>query len=160
VLESLENSPFSVWAKSSLWGWPTVLTIHVLGTAIVIGLLFIVHLRLFGLFDTISYTSLRRLFPAIWAAFAVQLLSGAALWITKPTRYAVDVAFLLKIALVIAGFVLTLYLHHIMKREGNSWEAGTLSPRRLTFLVPSLLVWGGVVIVGRLTAYLGALPVG
>lgn len=141
-------------------GWPTALTIHVLGTALVIGLIFIVNLRLLGLFDTISYTSLKRLFPAIWAGFAVQFLSGAALWATKPTRYAVDVAFLLKLALVVAGFILTLYLYGAMKREAGSWEAGTVSSHGTKFVVPSLLIWCGVVIAGRLTAYLGALPIG
>jgi hypothetical protein len=160
MLEMLENSPFSVWAKASLWGWPTALTIHVLGTALLIGLLFIINLRLLGLFDTIAYTSLRRLFPAVWAAFAVQLLSGGALWVTKATQYAVDVAFLLKLMLVVAGFILTVYLYGQMKREANSWAAGTASPRALDYVVPSLLVWCGVIIAGRLTAYLGALSVG
>ena len=157
MLEALENSPFSVWAKASLWGWPTALTIHVLGTALLIGLLFIINLRLLGLFDTIAYTSLRRLFPAVWAAFAVQLLSGGVLWATKATQYAVDIAFLLKLVLVAAGFILTVYLYGQMKREGNSWEAGTASPRAFDYVVPSLLVWCGVIIAGRLTAYLGAL---
>ena len=157
MLEAFENSPFSVWAKASLWGWPTVLTIHVLGTALLIGLLFIINLRLLGLFDTIAYTSLRRLFPAVWAAFAVQLLSGGVLWATKATQYAVDIAFLLKLVLVAAGFILTVYLYGQMKREGNSWEAGTASPRAFDYVVPSLLVWCGVIIAGRLTAYLGAL---
>jgi len=157
MLEALENSPFSVWAKASLWGWPTALTTHVLGTALLIGLLFIINLRLLGLFDTIAYTSLRRLFPAVWAAFAVQLLSGGVLWATKATQYAVDIAFLLKLVLVAAGFILTVYLYGQMKREGNSWEAGTASPRAFDYVVPSLLVWCGVIIAGRLTAYLGAL---
>lgn len=159
MLEALESSEFSVWAKASVLGWPTALTVHALGTAAVVGLLLIVNLRLLGLFDTISYTSLRKLFPAIYTAFAVQLLSGAALFVTKATRYAVDVAFLLKIALVVAGFVMAVYLDGFLKREGNAWEAGTGSPRDINFVVPSLLVWFGVVIAGRLTAYLGAIPV-
>ena len=157
MLEELENSTFSVWAKASLWGWPTALTIHVLGTAVLIGLLVIVNLRLLGLFDTIAYTSLRRLFPAIWVAFAVQLLSGGVLWATKATRYAVDVAFWLKIALVVAGFVMTVYLYSLLKRKGTSWEAGTAAPGGLDFALPALLVWFGVIIAGRLTAYLGAI---
>jgi hypothetical protein len=161
VLAWLENSPFSLWVKGgSLWGWPTLLTIHVLGTALVIGLIFIVHLRLLGLFDAIAYASLRRLFPALWAGFAVQFLSGLALWVAKPTQYAIDVAFLLKLALVVAGFILAVYLHGAVRRQANSWAAGTASPRRLDFVVPSLLVWCGVVVIGRLTAFLGALPTG
>jgi hypothetical protein len=136
------------------------LTVHALGTALVIGFIFIINLRLLGLFDTIPYTSLKRLFPVLWAAFLLQFVSGAMLWMAKPTRYAVDVAFLLKLLLVIVGFVLTLYLYGVVKREAPSWEAGTVSPQRFKFVAPSLLVWCGVVIAGRLTAYLGSLYTG
>jgi len=162
VLEWLESSQFSVWARGeSIWGWPFALTVHALGTALVIGFIFIINLRLLGLFETIPYTSLRRLFPVVWAAFALQFLSGFALWMTKPTRYVADAAFVLKFSLVIVGFVLTLYLYDIMKREAASWEAaGAVSPRGFKFVIPSLLVWCVVVIAGRLTAYLGALYAG
>ena len=63
------------------------------------------------------------------------------------------------IAVKAAGFVLTLMLYGAVKREAVSWAAGTAAPpRRIEFVVPSLLVWCGVVIFGRLTAFLGALP--
>ena len=159
MLESLESSQFSVWARGdSIWGWPFALTVHSLGTAVVIGLIFIINLRLLGLFETIPYRSLNRLFPSLWIAFAVQFLSGFALWMTKPTRYAADAAFLLKLSLVIVGFVLVLYLYRTMKREAASWEAaGAISSQGFKFVAPSLLVWCFVVIAGRMTAYLGAL---
>jgi hypothetical protein len=158
----LENSPFSVWERGdSLWGWPFTLTVHTLGTAVVIGLVFIINLRLLGLFETVPYTSLKRLFSVVWAAFAVQVLSGAVLWMTKPTRYVADVAFLLKLLLVIAGFVLMLYLYGTVRREAASWEAaGAVSSRGFKFVAPALLVWCGALIAGRLTAYLGSLYTG
>jgi hypothetical protein len=159
VLEWLENSPFSVWAKASPWGSPTLLTVHVLGTALVFSVIVIVHLRLFGLFDAIAYTSLKRLFPALWVGLALQLVSGVALWTTKATQYSIDVAFLLKLALIVAGFILALTLYGAVKREANSWAADTAAPPRLQFVLPSLLVWCAVIIFGRLTAFLGALPI-
>ncbi len=158
MLAWLENSPFSVWAKTSLWGSPTLLTIHVLGTALVIGLIVIIHLRLLGLFDSIAYTSLKRLFSALWVGFAVQLVSGALLWATKATQYAVDVAFLVKLCLVAAGFVLTLILYGAVRREAVSWAADTAAPRRYEVVLPALVVWCAVVVFARLTAFLGALP--
>ena len=159
MLAWLENSPLSVWAKGSLWGSPTFLTLHVLGTALVISVIIIVHLRLFGLFDAIAYTSLKGLFPALWVGLALQLVSGVALWATKATQYSVDVAFLLKLALVVVGFILALMLYGAVKREANSWAADTAAPRRLEVVLPSLLVWCAIIIFGRLTAFLGALPI-
>jgi outer membrane protein OmpA-like peptidoglycan-associated protein len=150
-----------VWAKgNSLLGGPTLLTIHVLGTALVIGLIFIIHLRLLGVFDGIAYTSLRRLFPALWVGFAVQLVSGALLWVTKATQYTVDVAFLVKLVLVAAGFILALILYSAVKREAVSWAADTAAPRRFEAVLPSLVVWCAVLVFARLTAFLGALPDG
>ena len=134
------------------------LTVHAFGTAVVIGFIFIINLRLLGLFETIPYSSLDRLFPAIWVAFVVQLLSGFALWMTKPTQYVADGAFVLKTLLVIVGFVLTLYLYGALKREAAAWEAaGAIPSRAFKFVAAALLVWFGVVVAGRLTAHLGSL---
>jgi hypothetical protein len=159
VLAWLEGSEFSVWERSeTLWGWPLSLTLHTLGTALVIGFIFIVNLRLIGLFETIPYTSLKRLFPVIWVAFAVQFVTGFALWATKPTRYVADTAFMLKFSFLVIGFILTLYLYGTMKREAASWEAaGAVSSRGFKFAAPSLLVWCVVLITARLTAHLGSL---
>jgi hypothetical protein len=162
VLAWLESTPFSAWERSeTLLGWPLTLTIHALGTALVIGFAFIINLRLLGLFETIPYTSLKRLFPVVWAALVLQFLSGFALWMTKPTRYMADTAFLLKFLFLIIGIVLTSYLYATMKREAASWEAaGAVSSRGFKLVAPSLLVWCVVLIAGRLTAYLGALYTG
>ncbi len=158
MLEALENSELSVWIRTDLWGWPLALTLHALGTATVVGLIIIIGLRLLGLFELIPYTSLKRLFPVIWVALAVQLVSGFLLWMTKPTRYVVDGAFLLKVALIIAGIVLTYSFSNTLDRESSSWDAkGTVSSRTVQFVAAILLIWCTVVIAGRLTGYLGAI---
>ena len=159
VLEWLESTQFSALVRSELWGWPLALTLHALGTALVIGFVAIIGLRLLGLFDLIPYTSLKRMFPVIWAALALQLLSGFTLWMTKPTQYVADVAFLLKVLLVILGTILTLSLYGTVTREATSWGAkgGVVSPRAVTFVAATLLVWCGALVAGRLTAYLGSL---
>src|SRR6202011_2339344 len=97
-----------------------------------------------GLFETISYRSLSRLFPAIWVAFVLQFLRGFALWMTKPAQYVADGAFVLKSSLVIVGIILTLYFHGAIKREGHAWEAaGAIPSRVVKFVAAALLVWGG-----------------
>ena len=162
MLEWLENTEFSAWTRGeSLWGWPFALTVHAFGTAVVIGFTLIMSLRLFGFFETIPYSSLRRLFPAIWVAFVLQFLSGFTLWMTKPTRYVTDGAFVIKFSLVIIGIILTLYFFATMKREAGSWEAkGGVSSRGVKFAAAAVLVWCSVLVAGRLTAYLGSLYTG
>jgi predicted ABC-type exoprotein transport system permease subunit len=158
VLAWLESTQYSAWVREELWGWPLALTVHVLGTALVIGFIFIIGLRLLGLFETIPYASLNRLFPVIWVALVVQFLSGFTLWMAKPTRYVADGAFVLKLALVIVGIILTWYFQGTIKREAAAWEAaGAVSSRVVKFVAATLLVWCSVLVAGRMTAYLGSI---
>lgn len=158
MLAWLEGTQYSAWVRGELWGWPLVLTVHAFGTAVVIGFILIINLRLLGLFETIPYSSLNRLFPVVWVALVLQFLSGFALWMTKPTQYVADVAFVLKFSLVIVGVILTLYFYGTIKREAASWEAkGAVSSRGLKFVAATTLVWCGVLVAGRLTAYLGSI---
>jgi hypothetical protein len=157
-LELLESSDFSAWIRSDLWGWPMALTLHALGTALTVGFIFVIGLRLLGLFELIPYGSLHRLFPAIWLGLVLQLVSGFVLWTAKPTRYVADGAFVLKTLLVIVGVVLTVYFYGIVKREAASWDAnGAVSSRVVRLAAAALIVWCTVVITGRLTGYLGAI---
>jgi hypothetical protein len=161
VLAWLESSQYAVWVRGELWGWPLALTVHAFGTALVVGFIFIINLRLLGLFETIPYTSLNRLFPVVWVALVLQLLSGFTLWMTKPTRYVADGAFVLKFSLVVVGTILTLYLYGTIKREAAAWEAaGAVSSRGIKFVAATLLVWCSVLIAGRLTAHLGSIYIG
>ena len=158
MLEWLESTQFSAWVRNELWGWPMALTVHAFGTALVIGFVLIIGLRLLGLFELIPYSLLNRLFPVIWVALVLQLLSGFALWSTKPTQYVVDVAFLVKFSLVIVGTILTLSLYRTVKREAASWEAkGAVSSRGVQFVAAALVVWCVVLVASRLTAHLGAI---
>lgn len=159
MLQWLENTQFSAAVRTELWGWPFVLTAHVLGTALVMGFVLVICLRLLGLFDLMPYASLRRMFPIIWAALALQLVSGFILWMTKPSQYLADVAFLLKVLLVVVGTVLTLSLSGTVTREAPSWDAkgGAIPSPAVTFVTATLVVWCAALIVARLTAYLGSL---
>jgi hypothetical protein len=141
-----------------VWGWPFVVTLHTLGTAVIIGLIFVITLRLLGLFETIPYSSLKRLFPVLWVAFVVEFATGFVLWGTKPTRYVADGAFLLKSVFIIVGVTLTVYLYGIMKREASSWEtSGAVSSDAAKLVAPTLLAWCVVLIAARMTALLGSI---
>ena len=66
MLQWLEGSEYAQWMLGeSLLGWPLMLTIHAFGTAVVIGFIFIIDLRLIGFFRTIPYTALNRLSSSV-----------------------------------------------------------------------------------------------
>jgi uncharacterized membrane protein len=124
----------------------------------VVGLTFIIGLRLFGLFGTIPYTSMNKLLPFIWFAAACQIVSGVTLWMTKPGQYLADGMFEVKFTFVIIALVVTWYFQSTMKQEAASWEAkGAVSSRGRKLASATCLLWAAVTIGGRLTAYLGSL---
>lgn len=157
MLEWLENTQFAAGVREDVWGWPLALTLHAFGTALVVGFILIISLRLLGFFKMIPYTSLGRLFPVIWAALLLQFLSGFTLWMAKPTRYVADGAFMLKFSLIVVGIILTLQFYRTINLEAPAWEAqGAVSARGVKFVAAALVVWGSVLVAGRLTGYLGS----
>ena len=158
MLDSLASSQFSALIRTQLWGWPLALTLHALGTALVLGFIIIITLRLLGLFELIPYRALNRLFPIVWGALALQVVSGLVLWVAKPAQYVADGAFLLKVLLIVVGAVLTANLSKMVTRDGASWDTnGGVPARGLRFVATTLVVWCVVLVAGRLTGYLGSI---
>ena len=158
MLEWLESTQFSTWIRTELWGWPLALTFHAFGTALVVGFIVIIGLRLMGLFTLIPYTFLNRLFPVVWGALALQLVSGFMLWMAKPPQYLGDAAFVLKLLLIVVGLVLTSRFQKTIQQESASWEAKrAVSSRGVSLGTAALVVWCVVLLAGRLTAHLGSI---
>ena len=159
MLEALGKTAYSDWVRES-WGWAFALTIHAFGNAIVVGLVLIMAMRLFGLFRTIPYTALPKLFPFIWVAICFQVYSGFTLWMSKPGRYVKDGVFDIKFSLVVTGVVLLVFFQRTIARDAPDWQkAGKVTTKGLRFAAAAALCWAFVIIMGRLTAYLGSLYV-
>ena len=157
MLDWLQNTEYATWVRES-WGWPFALTLHAFGNAIVVGLIFIICLRVLGLFRTIPFTSLNKLIPIIWIGLIIQVYSGFTLWSSKPTKYLSDGMFQWKFTLVVLGVIITYYFHGTLNRETAGWAAAGRVPSKSVRLVAlTALVWAAVLVAGRLTAYLGQL---
>jgi len=157
MFEWLEATSVAIWVKES-WGWPLALTIHAFGSALMVGFSFIMLLRLIGLFRTIPAGSLQKLIPIIWVCLVLQFVSGGLLWLTKPARYLTDGLFDVKMFFVILGFFMTMQFQKTIRAEAGGWESsGTISKRGLQFVALTAFAWAGVLVMGRLTAYLGQL---
>jgi hypothetical protein len=157
MFEWLEATALATWVKES-WGWPLALTIHAFGSAIMVGFSFIMALRLMGLYRTIPPSSLQRLIPIIWFCLGLQVCSGLLLWLTKPGRYLSDGLFDVKMMFVILGIFMTLNFQRVIRAEAGGWDStGVISKRGLQFVGLTAFAWAGVLVMGRLTAYLGQL---
>ena len=157
-LQSLQSTPYAAWVREQ-WGWAFALTIHAFGNATVVGLIFIIGLRLFGFFKSVPLPTLKSFFPFIWVGVVFQVLSGVTMWMTKPAKYVQDPVFIVKFSLVVIGVIVTIPYQKYLIKHLQEWQAegNKVSSRGVAFAALTCFVWAGVLVMGRLTAYLGQL---
>ena len=83
MLEWLENTQFPLRSEPSCGVGRWCSTAHALGTALVMGFVLIISLRLLGLFNLMPYASLRRMFPDRLGSTRAAMISGFILWMTS-----------------------------------------------------------------------------
>lgn len=154
-MEWLESTALAEWVRTSLVGYPFVLTVHSIGMAIMVGLVWIVDLRLLGWFRRIPYTALDNLIRVAWYGLAVNVVSGAAIFTSQATFYVTSPPFLIKMLMVVSGSILAGYMQPILRRESSTWSAGSDVPQKMkTLAAASFLIWLTAIVTGRFTAYL------
>ena len=151
----LENSGFADWVRSSFVGYPLVLTLHSVGMAIMVGLVFMLNLRLVGMFSRVPYSALSKMLGLAWIGFGINFLSGVAIFTSQVTAYVTNVPFLIKIAAVFIGAGIAGYMQPVLNRESATWEGASDVPDSIRKLaIVSLSLWAVAIIMGRFTAYL------
>jgi len=153
ILSALENSGFSVWLKesNSIWGYATVLTLHTIGLALLVGANAVLDLRLLGVGPRVPLEELSRAFLVMWIGFWINAVSGAMLFAADATTKGTTPLFMGKLALVATGVVVI-----IMTRRqvyGNTPDHPRVNTAAKVLAVTSLLVWVAAITAGRLMAY-------
>ena len=151
-LATLESLPFSTWLRESdsIWAYPTMLTLHTIGLALLVGASAALNLRVLGGGQAIALADLRPLFRWMWIGFWINALSGVVLLAADATTKAAAPMFLIKLGLVATGVAVMA----AQKRETFAPAAATTrGARSLAFV--SLTVWFTAIFAGRLMAYPG-----
>jgi hypothetical protein len=154
--EWLEAFPTSAAIRESLNGYPILLTSHVVGMCLFLGLVIMMDLRLanLGFRDTRFSELQKRLFPWQMVGLAVTSVTGLLLFYGQPTRYYGKALFWTKLVLMAFAGVNAMYFHLTTYRSVGKWDAERIFPQGAKIAgVLSLVLWAGVVIFGRLTAY-------
>ncbi len=154
-LNWLESTAYSQWIVSGLTGWPLMLSMHAVGLAIIVGVMFALNLRVFGLFRPIPLTSLHGLMAIGWIGIGLNVFSGLSLFVAQAAFYVTNFPFLFKITFVILGIGNLYHMQKLLKRDAASWEAAGAVPRKgLVLAGTSFAFWTIAVVTGRLIAYL------
>ncbi len=163
----LQGLPISEWVQTSDYGFPLLLAAHSIGLAGVVGVLVILNLRVLGFAEGIPIAALSRLMPVAWIGFSINFLSGLLLFMANATRLVTNWAFLLKMAAVLLGGIVTWILWRTLRRRnGPSAEPAAEPPQPGTMTVAyqvtaaarmtaaiSLGVWFAAILFGRVIAY-------
>jgi uncharacterized membrane protein len=80
----LQDTDFAHWVASSpsLLAYPTILTLHTVGMAIVVGTCVVMDLRVLGIAADIPVSVFRRAPRLVWTGFAINAATGLALFTT------------------------------------------------------------------------------
>ena len=154
VLVWLESLPLSVWVHESpsVWAQPTVLTLHTMGMAVLVGASWVLDLRLLGISRNVPLSAFRWVFRAVAVGLIVNVVTGVLLFAQRATSLGTATPFLIKMGLVIASVATLVPLRsYVFRSDADQHEVGG-SARLLA--IASILAWAGAITAGRLLAYL------
>ena len=154
-LTAFENSALSTWLResNSIWAYPTVLTLHTIGLALLVGANTALDLRVLGVGKAIAIADLRPLVRWMWIGFWVNALSGVVLLGADATTKAAAPMFVIKMGLVVAGVVIIRALDR--RLYGSSTSPDVTTPAVRVLAMASLALWFVAIAAGRLMAYPG-----
>jgi hypothetical protein len=152
----LYDSSVGTGILESIWVFPIIETIHVLGIALLVGTVAILDLRLLGLAlkrEPVSDVA-SAVLPLTWAGFAVMFVSGFLLFWSEAAKSYANPAFRLKLLLLLLVGLNPLIFHFTIYRSVGDWNARVVTPLQARLAaVFSLTLWGGIVCAGRAIAY-------
>ena len=150
---SLQDSAFTDWflGSDSIWAYPTILTLHTVGMAMLVGASVVVALRLLKVGAGVPLARLLPMYRIIWAGFMINLLSGLVLFVTEAADRVIDPVFYLKLASIGAALWLGILMKRRLRAAGD--VASEVNFGR-GMAAASLSLWTVAIVAGRLMAYL------
>jgi hypothetical protein len=135
--------------RNSVWLYPAVETLHIIGFAVLVGAIVTFDLGVLRMArpgDLGSWS--RAVLPVARAGFGLAVPMGLLLFTVEATAYAANPAF--RVKLLLLGLALAnVVLFHVLARGAPRPTAALRASAAL-----SLAVWLGVLVCGRMIAYL------
>jgi hypothetical protein len=156
LLEWIQATSFAERTRESLYIFPTLEAVHVIGFTLVFGTILVLDLRLLGLASTRRpvHRVVGDVLKWTWVAFAVTAVTGALMFTTNALVYYDNFYFRTKIALLaLAG--LNMFVFEVTARRTiNHWDsARSAPPVGRVVAVLSLVIWVGVIFTGRMIGF-------
>ena len=151
----LQGTAFSQWVAGSpsLLAYPTFLTLHTVGMAIVVGTCSVMALRVLGVAPDMPLHAFRFAHRLVWGGFAVNAATGIALFAMDAEHKATQTVFYVKLVFIALALVCYAQLRRRVFVNPSAMDL-PIGAGAKAFALISLVLWTGATIAGRLMAYL------
>jgi hypothetical protein len=140
----------------SVWVFPIVEGLHLMGIALSVGVLCWLDLRLIGIALTDQPISKvwKQVMPVAVFGFSLMFVTGGLLfWAEAITAYN-SVHFWIKLGLILMAGLNALYFERVTRRGIAAWDTSPVPPLKARIAgFASLILWTAVIITGRTMAY-------
>ncbi|MFK7965120.1 MAG: hypothetical protein AB8C46_14240 [Burkholderiaceae bacterium] len=149
----LEATAVSKGLRTSIWLYPIVNTLHILGLGLLLGATVVLDLRLLGWRRSVSVASLAPvLLPVAGGGLAVATAAGILLFIARPLDYVFNGLFQIKLALLALAL-----LNIWWCMSSSAWQQmvsnGQVNTAVKTSAALSLFLWLAIIFAGRMIGY-------
>ena len=157
VLAWLEQTALSTWVRESpsMFAYPTILFLHTVGLAFLVGPSIAIGARVLGFARRLPLWPMERFYPVMWWGFWINVVSGTVLLIADATTKLTNWDFYLKLAFVLVGMGALTGLRRRVFRDPQIRRDARLPPDAGTWAVVLIVSWVVVITAGRFMAYLG-----
>jgi hypothetical protein len=138
-----------------LLAYATVLFLHAVGLALVVGFNAAVDLRILGVGKEIPISPLDRFYPVMVIGFWINAVSGFGLMMASASQMLINPLFYLKLGFILLAVINLVVLRTQVLRDPYV-DKRPLPAKAKVLAATSLLFWVGAITAGRLTAYLGS----
>jgi len=156
ILQWMESTGLATTIRESLYLFPLLESIHVIGLALVFGTILVIDLRLLG------FASAERPFERIatdilkwtWAAFALTAITGSLMFLTNAGVYYHNFYFRTKMVLLVLSGVNMACFELTLGRRVQHWDRGNGPPAAGKAMAAlSIAIWISVIFTGRLIGF-------
>ena len=149
----LEQSALGSQLRGSIWLYPAVECLHIVGFAVLVGSIVSFDVRSLRASSVQAVEIVAaQLLPIARTGFALAVPMGVLLFITEATAYVANPAFIMKLVLIALALANIVWFHHRLKVASDTFGVIGLSRLQLSAGL-SLVLWIGVLLAGRLIAY-------
>ncbi len=151
----LQTTPLSQAMRFSLWLYPIIEIVHIVGFVMLVGAVAMFDLRVLGFARSLPVRALgRHLLRWSIAALVLVVPAGLMMFSAHPHEFVDNPVFQLKLMLIAAAGLNALLFHAGVYRSVATWDSQVSAPVLARGqALGSLAIWIAVISCGRLLAY-------